>query len=144
MILSFRNALAKVALCSFVLPSTVLAMAQPPRPSADQIVSRAQVAGIGVGIAGIGAAIGIGVFYAVHHGHSMTGCAVSAPNALQLQNQGDRQMYDLVGALKGINPGERVRVVGKKQKQNPGVPRQFLVEKVSKDFGACMVESAKN
>jgi hypothetical protein len=106
-------------------------------PSESQIVSNGQIAGVAAGIAGAGAAIGIGVFYAVHHGHSLTGCTVSGSNGLELVNQGDHATWRLVGEVNDIKPGERVHVSGKKEKKAGADPGQFLVEKVSKDFGPC-------
>jgi hypothetical protein len=36
-----------------------------------------------------------------------------------------------------VAPGERVRVPGKKQKISSGATQQFLVEKLTKDYGSC-------
>jgi hypothetical protein len=105
-------------------------------------VTRTQADWIGVGVAGIGAGIGIGVFYAIHHGHSINGCALSGPDGLELQNRGDQQTYALIGEVAGIKPGDRVRVSGKKEKKKAGAPQQFLVEKLSKDFGSCKAQPA--
>lgn len=44
-----------------------------------------------------------------------------------------------IGDVAGIKPGSRVRVSGKKEKSSGTA--QFLVEKVSKDFGACSVSA---
>jgi hypothetical protein len=83
-------------------------------PASAQIgVSKSDVAWIGVAIGAIGAGIGIGIYYAVHHGQSLTGCAVSAAGALELQNKSDQQTYAVVGAVSAIKPGERIRVSGK-------------------------------
>jgi hypothetical protein len=105
-------------------------------------VTRTQAGWIGVGVAAIGAGIGIGIFYAIHHGHSINGCALSGPSGLELQNRGDQQTYALIGEVAGIKPGDRVRVSGKKSKANSAATRQFLVEKVSRDFGPCEVAHA--
>jgi hypothetical protein len=108
------------------------------RQSSDsQIVSNGQIAGVAAGIAGAGAAIGIGVFYAVHHGHSLTGCTVSGSSGIELLSEGDRATWALVGEVNDIKPGERIHVSGKKEKKDSADKRQFLVEKVSKDFGPC-------
>jgi len=105
-------------------------------------VCKGEVVGIALGIAGGGAALGIGIFYAVHHGHSLSGCAVSGPNGLELENHGDEQTYALIGEVANIKPGNRIRVSGKKEKKEAGAPQQFLVEKLSKDFGACKAQPA--
>ena len=46
-----------------------------------------------------------------------------------------------IGDVAGIKPGSRVRVSGKKEKEKSSGTAQFLVEKVSKDFGACSVSA---
>jgi hypothetical protein len=99
--------------------------------------SNGQVAAVAAGIAGAGAAIGIGVFYAVHHGHSLTGCAATGSNGLELVSEGDQKTWALVGEVNDIKPGKRIRVAGKKELKDSANSRQFLVEKVSKDFGLC-------
>ncbi len=126
---------AKIAVCFLLATSSVMAKAQIG-------VSKTQAGWIIVGIAASGAAIGIGVYYAVHHGHSLRGCAVSGADGLQLENQGDGQTYALVGLVAAIKPGERVRVSGKKEKKKGSATQQFLVEKLSRDYGPCALASA--
>lgn len=118
----------------------VLLMTTEAKPAnADSIPTKSDVVLIGVGVAAIGAAIGIGIYYAVRHSQSVTGCTVSGPNGLQLQSAGDQQTYILIGDVATVKQGERIRVSGKKQKRSSGVPQQFLAEKVTKDYGACPV-----
>lgn len=113
------------------------ALAKPAK--ANSIPTSTDVAWIGVAIGAIGAGIGIGIYVAIRHNHSLTGCAVSGANGLQIQSQGDQQSFALIGEVAGIKSGDRVRVTGKKVKSNAGAPRQFLVEKLGKDYGACKV-----
>jgi hypothetical protein len=134
-----RSIIARVALCALLTTATVPATAQV---RGNIGLSTSDVVWIGVGVAAIGAGIGIGVFYAVRHGHSLNGCAVSGASGLELQNRGDQRTYALLGEVAGIKPGDRVRVSGKKEKKNPGSPQRFLVEKISRDYGACKVETA--
>jgi hypothetical protein len=101
--------------------------------------SKSEVVGVGIGIAAVGAVVGVGIYYAVHHGHNLTGCALSGPGGPQLQSQGDQQPYLLIGNVAAIKSGERVRVSGKKSKQPSGAPRQFAVERLIRDYGACPV-----
>jgi hypothetical protein len=54
----------------------------------------------------------------------------------------NQQSYVLVGEVAGIKPGDRVRVSGKREKKNAGGPQQFLVEKLTKDYGVCTVVPA--
>lgn len=133
MTMGHRCIIAEVAVCALLMATTVTAKAQ----TEFSPISKSQARWIVVGIAASGAAIGIGVFYAVHHGHSLNGCAVSGSGGLELQNHGDQQTYALVGEVAGIKPGDRVRVAGKKEKKSGGGTQQFVVEKLTRDYGAC-------
>jgi|SRR5271165_211207 len=127
--------LATAIVCALALTASRPATAQISGPIGG--VTKSDVVWIGVAIGAIGAGIGIGIYYAVHHNHSLTGCAVSGANGLELQNKGDQQTYALVGAVTAIKPGDRIRVSGKRVKKSSGPPPQFLVEQLSKDFGPC-------
>jgi hypothetical protein len=72
---------------------------------------------------------------------TLHGCVSSAPNSLLLLNEGDQQKYDLIGDTAAVKIGERVKVSGKKKKDTSG-KRYFLVEKLSKSYGACKVSPA--
>lgn len=130
-----RRHLAKVLVCALVTASAATANAQIG-------VTKSQARWIVVGIAAIGAGIGLGIYFAIHHGHSIKGCAASGPDGLQLQNQGDQKTYALVGETASIKPGERVRVSGKKAKTASGGSPQFIVEKFNRDYGSCGVSPA--
>jgi hypothetical protein len=132
--------LATVIACAMAVTATTPASAQSGTPIGG--VTKSDAAWIVVAIAAIGAGIGIGIYYAVHHNHSLTGCAVSGANGLELQNKGDQQTYTLVGAVAAIKPGERIRVSGKRVKKTAGPTQQFLVEQLSKDYGACPANPA--
>lgn len=67
---------------------------------------------------------------------TVTGCAVSGPNGLTLENDSDHQSFTLTGDTAGIKAGDRVKLQGKKQKAN-GAARGFTVLKVQHDYGAC-------
>ena len=138
MISKVRNPLALLLMAGLILSATRQAPAQV-------LITHdaAKLVGITVGLAAIGAGIGIGVYVAVNHNHTLTGCASSGAGGPLLQNHGDQQTYAIAGEVSAIKPGERVRVSGKKSKQKGDGPRQFLVEKLDKDFGACQVEHAE-
>lgn len=116
-------------LCVFCLASTQTAKADRIGPGG------AEVAGV---IVAVGALTGVGIYYAVHHGHSLRGCASSRPDGIQLLNEGDQHVYLLDGDIDGVKPGDRVRVSGKKM-NNGGNNRQFFVKKLSKNYGPCKV-----
>jgi len=130
-----RSSLCKVMICALLLTATATAKAQIG-------VSKSDAAWIGVAIGAIGAGIGIGIFFAFHHGHSLNGCAVSGSSGLQLQNRGDWQSYALTGEVAAIMPGDRVRVSGKKAKKSSGGAQDFVVEKLTRDYGACKIQPA--
>jgi hypothetical protein len=112
---------------------------QPPLFTGSIGPSTGEIVGVAVGIAAIGAAIGIGVYFAVKHNHRVTGCAASTADGMTLTTESDKHTYSLIGDVAAIKPGNRVRVSGKKSKEKSAGPSQFLVEKVSKDFGACTI-----
>jgi hypothetical protein len=122
--------LAKAVVCALLVTAAT-------KPAVASIPTNTDVAWIGIAIGAIGAGIGVGIYYAVHHNRSLTGCAASGPNGLELENHGDQQTYSLVGAVSAIKPGDRIRVSGKKVKKSTGPSSQFLVEQLSKDFGPC-------
>jgi len=129
----------KVAVCALMgaVVSSARAQNLPGWPDEQIGISKGQERAIVAGIAASGAAVGIGVYYLVRRNRSLTGCAVSGPGGLELQNQGDQETYGLVGEIAGIQPGDRVRVSGKKEKKHAGVVRVFLVEKHKKARGSC-------
>ena len=104
-------------------------------------VGDAKATGVIFAIVGVGALIGVGIYYAVHHGHSLRGCASSRPDGIELLNDSDQKTYLLGGDVNGIKPGDRVRVSGDKQK-NGGSGRQFFVKKLSKNYGSCSVPAS--
>ncbi len=122
-------------LCICLLP------VQLPAQTGGPIISKSEVALVISAIAAAGAAIGIGVYYAFHHSHSIRGCVVTGSNGLQLQNEGDQRTFLLQGITANVKSGNRVSVKGKKVKDGSGEPT-FLVEKLAKDFGKCKVAPA--
>jgi hypothetical protein len=136
-----RTILGRLAVCGLLAAATLTASAQSGSCCIGG-VSRDDAKAIGIGVIGGVAAVGVGVYFAVHHGHSLRGCAVSGPSGLQLQNRGDQQTWALAGEVAQIKPGEQVRVSGRKQKKTAGNPPQFLVDKLTKDYGSCTAESA--
>jgi hypothetical protein len=97
--------------------------------------------GIAAGIAAAGAAVGIGVYFALKHNHNLTGCALSSAEGMTLTSESDKETYALIGDVADIKSGDRVRISGKKGKPKSAGGRQFLVEKVSRHFGPCAAGS---
>jgi hypothetical protein len=140
-----RQLSAIIAVCMLLVPAGGPVLAQkheslPPELFTGSIgPSTGEIVGVAVGIAAVGAAIGVGIYFAVRHNHSMTGCARSTADGMTLTTESDKQTYALTGDVAGIKPGNRVRVSGKKSNAKSAGTAHFLVEKVSKDFGACNV-----
>src|SRR6202034_2231950 len=101
--------------------------------------SDGKTAGVIIALVGVGVLIGVGVYFAVHHGHSLKGCASSGPGGMQLLNESDQQSYALAGDVNRIKTGNRVRVSGNKQKPTGG-GRKFVATKLSKDYGPCKIQ----
>lgn len=140
-----RKLSAVVALGALLAPAYGPALGQKlnPRPQDTIGATHGQIAAAIAGIAGAGIAIGIGITLAVkHNNHAVTGCARSGPDGMTLTSDSGKQTYSLLGEVAAIKPGERVRVSGKRGKEKAAGTREFLVEKVSKDFGVCEVSSA--
>jgi hypothetical protein len=131
-----RTIFGKLAVCALLATATFTASAQSGGCCIGG-VTKGDAKAIGIGIVGGAVALGVGIYFAVHHGHSLRGCAVSGPSGLELQNRGDQQTYSLTGAVASVKPGDQVRVSGRKQKKSGGAPPQFLVDSVTKDYGSC-------
>ena len=100
--------------------------------------SGGQVAAALAGAAAAIVVITVVVVYAVRRPPTITGCAVSGPNGLTLENDSDHQSFMLNGEMSGIKAGDRVKIQGKKQKA-AGTARGFTVLKLKHDYGACPV-----
>src|ERR1700760_3974082 len=128
-----KKSAAIVAACMLLAPvnAPLLAQrpeAQPPLFTGSSVPSTGEIVGVAVGIAAIGAAIGIGVYFAIKHNHSVTGCAASTADGMTLTTESDKHTYSLIGDVAAIKPGNRVRVSGKKSKEKSAGRSQFMVE----------------
>ena len=122
-----RRGVAGALVCLLLLVSS--------KPSkADSLKNDAVWAGVAVGA--VGAAIALGIVYAVRHKPSKTGC-VSARDAgtLAFKDEADGKTYVLHGETAKINAGQRVRLSGKMVKHSD--PAEFDVAKLQKTMGAC-------
>jgi hypothetical protein len=129
MVATLKRSMIVLLACVFCLLATKTANAGVAG------ASNGKTTGVIIAIVAVGALIGVGVYYAVHHGHSLKGCVSPAAGGMQLLNEGDQRTYTLAGDVNGITAGNRVRVSGKKK---AGENRQlFVVAKPAKDFGPC-------
>jgi hypothetical protein len=80
------------------------------------------------------------VIIAVHSSHhNLKGCAYSDKDGLHIKDGDTTKDYVLTGATPNIKVGDVVKVHGSKVKKNKGEAgdQTFVVEKLSKDYGAC-------
>jgi hypothetical protein len=133
---------ATLLICGFLIAVNVPAQ---PRPHAafDGLGSGAKTALIVATLVAAVALIGVGVYFAVRHGHTVTGCAAGGGNGLDLLTE-DGRSFVLLGATTGIKAGQRVKVTGARKKRVNGVTdkQSFVVDKLDKDYGACTVSPA--
>ena len=112
----------------------VVALAMPASLAAQQsICSGCATAIVGTAI-GVGAAIGVGIYF-VHRSHtSLAGCVQQAGAGLSLIAK-NGQSYELVNAPSEVQPRRRFSLRGHKIKAASG--RAFRVDRVSHDYGGC-------
>ena len=83
----FRRA-AVVAICLGLALDTAPARADSLKTMGDEII---------LGGVAVAAAIGVGVFFAFHHGHSIKGCVANGPEGLEIRTQNGADVYELSG-----------------------------------------------
>ncbi len=126
----------RIAVC---LLFVYTAIAPPPAHASID----SDVVWVFVGVALVGATIGVGVYYLTRKSPALTGCASAGGGGLQLQNESDQEPYLLIGDTAAIKPGDRVKVAGKRKKKDAAVvTRTFVVEKLAKDYGPCKLAPA--
>jgi len=134
--------LARVMICVLVVTTSESGQALRSHPSSTGFgfaPTKGEWAAAIAVVAVVGVGVGFGIYFAVHHGHSLTGCAATTPDGLQLVTDGGNQTFALNGDVAGIKAGDRVRVSGKKDKKAGGAAQPFVVSKLSRDFGPCRV-----
>jgi hypothetical protein len=113
-----------------------LTLALEPAPArADSLKTDADLIVFG-GVA-IVAGIGVGVYFAIHHGRTVQGCVAAVPNGLEIRTPDGAGAYELSGATAEVKAGDRMRLKGKKKRAASGDVPGFIVSGVSKDYGAC-------
>ena len=106
--------------------------------------SGAQVTAAAIGVGAV--VVGTVVLIEVHHSHhTVKGCVFSGQNGLQVQTQGDVKTYALAGDTANIKVGDLVRFHGTRVKKVKGSAgdQTFTVEKISRDYGPCMLNSGQ-
>jgi hypothetical protein len=117
-----------VAICLGLAADAVPARAESLKTDADLIV---------IGGVAVVAAVGVGVFFAFHHGRSVQGCVANGPGGLEIRSGNGADVYELSGATAEVKAGERMRLKGRKRAAATGDLPGFVVSGVAKDYGAC-------
>ncbi len=131
---------------AFKTLAVITVLAAVPRPASFQTgfgqfdlgqigPSKAEVVGIAVA-AGAVVAVTVIVLYATRRKQSITGCTRSVDGITSLTDEKDNLTYTLVNGESTLNPGERVTLRGKKQKEKSG-NRVFKISKIQHDYGPC-------
>jgi hypothetical protein len=117
-----------------------VAAQERPRAVLEGLGTNAQATVIIVTLVATVTGIGAGIYFAVQQAHSVKGCVIDNPDGLMLQTK-DGKTYVLLGATTNIKANERIKVIGTRKKKIPGLTDQptFVVEKLSKVYGACSV-----
>lgn len=121
---------ATPVVCLSLLAASGRANADSLQTTADEAVAAIVATSIAIGVV-----IGLSI-HAVKN-HSLEGCTVAGPGALELRPSVDPQAWALIGDTASLQPGQRIRVSGKRQKKTAAATRDFIVEKVKKNYGAC-------
>jgi hypothetical protein len=101
--------------------------------------TRAQEVGSVVGLAAIVAGTTVVLVEVNKAHHTLKGCVTGGRDSLELTTQDDNKTYALSGATSNLKLGDVVKVHGSKQKAKKGGSghRDFLVEKINRDYGPC-------
>jgi hypothetical protein len=86
---------------------------------------------------GAGAVIGVVVYLVIPKQKTIEGCVESTDGVSTLSDEKDHRVYVLVTDEVLVQPGQRLKLKGKKSKDNSGT-RQLRVKKLVKNEGACV------
>jgi hypothetical protein len=97
---------------------------------------------LAIGYGAIAAGVVTLIYSSINEGHFIKGCTVSSQSGLQLQDEGNNRTYMLLGVTANIQPGDRIRLKGKKSTKDSSGNRVFLVQQIVKEYGHCKVQPA--
>ena len=123
----FQRALVGT-ICLGMALDTAPARADSLKTMGDEIV---------IGGVAVAAAIGVGVFFAFHHGASIKGCTANGPSGLEIRSENGASVYQLSGATAEVKAGDLVRLKGKRKRAQEGDVPLFVVSRLAKDYGTC-------
>ena len=87
-------------------------------------------------LVGTAAVIGLVVYLVIPKQKTIEGCVQSGEGGMRLTDDKDKHTYALVTGKVSLQPGRRVSLKGKKNRDKSGA-RQFGVRKLVKDQGTC-------
>jgi hypothetical protein len=137
---------------AIVLASLVCCMAIGPTGCTDGLQNKdvsfgpsgGQITAAAIGVGAV--VVGTVVLIDVHHSHhTVKGCVFSGQNGIEVQTQGGMKTYTLAGETTNIKVGDLVQFhgsKGKKVKDSTG-DQTFTVEKISRDYGPCKLNSGQ-
>jgi hypothetical protein len=134
--------------CFAVLGSLLLCGATSPsgcKTSSESIgPSKGEVVGAAVGIVAV-VAVGTVVLVEVHKSHhTIKGCVTAGPDGLRVHTLNNGKTYALTGVTANVKAGDIVKVHGSKEKgrKDSAGDQDFMVEKITRDYGPCKAELA--
>ena len=136
-----RRMLVIVTICVLLMTATESSRAQAtPHAFLDGAGTTTKSSLIIAALVTAVALIGLGVYFASRHGHSVHGCVEHSPDGLELHTD-DGRSFLLLGDTTGIQAGDRVKVRGSRHEKLDGVSERpsFVVETLDKDYGSCTV-----
>ena len=93
-----------------------LALATPSRAESVQTAGKQVVAGIVVVSVGIGVLVTVLIVRHNSKQNKITGCISSGTKGLSVTDEKDQRAYALSGDVNGVKPGERMALVGKRDR----------------------------
>ncbi|MGA7339502.1 MAG: hypothetical protein WBE72_23770 [Terracidiphilus sp.] len=104
-----------------------------------------QIVASAVGAVGIVAVTTTVIIVSVDNAHrTLKGCVSGGPGGYELATLGDGKVYALSGATGELKVGDILKVHGAKHKAGKGASgtRDFVVEKINRDYGPCSATPA--
>lgn len=106
--------------------------------------SKGEVVGAAVAVVAV-VVVATVVLVEVHNSHhTIKGCVSMGPSGLQVKDTGNQKIYNVSGVTTGVKVGDVVRLHGDKEKKKKGETDQgFVIQKISKNYGACQVTAVQ-
>jgi|SRR5580658_1488109 hypothetical protein len=132
--------------CFVILGSLLICGSTAPpgcAPSGQIGPSSGEIIG---GVIGVAAVIVVGTVVLVEVSdkshHTIKGCVTAGPDGLTVHTDGNGKTYALTGVTANVKVGDVIKVHGSKQKgqKDSAGDQDFMVEKMSRDYGPCKAD----